>query len=991
MATKQNKNKKDAPVKPAANHKPTNKKKGGKDKQSGGFSEQFMPYILGALGFVFALFFIMNAVSYGKTPDEHLIGPIGYGFCKFFFGLFGWAAFLIPVLFFYLTAFWRKNCRENTVILRVVLSAVLMVLLSSVVHVFVCSGDEAMAVLDIPMLFETGAVYQSGGVVGGIIGLGLYLGLKPVGTIIVSVVVFPLLVMLLVGVTPAYVAEKIKEMSGDGSGKRSKAPKKKKGDQLEDKSRRTPKRTVAEDEDDAYDDSDDSDDRDDSDDSDGDQDDGDDGYVTPRRSTRRDDRDSRDSSNRDKKDGKRVAVDTETGEVLDEDDEDDDNGVAPVPPRPPRRVYTAEDTVGEDDRKDGKEHTDNGAEDGDGGDSSSGEFYMPARRRNQGDRKDRRDDRGAVEDEDGFFSDDDHHGTETVEVDLEGEDDLHIPPRRPVGDDDRRDHDREKMVVLIREQDRTPVHNTVDNQVDGLADEEIVLPSGTGEASAEEKSEYSFPPIDLLTKGSDRYEADEEEIARNTETLREVLESFHIRVKEVACSCGPTITRFEVKPDQGVRVRSIANLVDDIALGLAKSGVRIDAPIPGKAAVGIEVPTEHPATVYLRNLIESPEFRNHKSRIAACLGADVSGRPVIFDINKMPHLLVAGATGMGKSVCINSIIMSILYKATPDEVKLILIDPKKVEFTMYRDLPHLYAPIVSDPKKAAGCLNSAVNEMERRFELIEEEGVRNIAGYNEVIADDPTKQPMPRIVIIIDEFADLMMTASQEVETAVCRLAQKARAAGIHIIIGTQRPSVDVITGLIKANIPSRIAFTVASSRDSMTILDMGGAEKLIGRGDMLYAPVGASKPMRVQGTFVSDGEVERVVTYIKENNNRVAFDENFVKDIELEAAKCGAGKKKGGDMAAGDFDALGGGDDSDEKMFWAAVEVAVEDKQISTSLLQRRLRIGFGKASRYIDRMEEMGFVTAKDGAKPRKTLITPQDLAEIRVSGRTETPPAE
>ena len=523
----------------------------------------------------------------------------------------------------------------------------------------------------------------------------------------------------------------------------------------------------------------------------------------------------------------------------------------------------------------------------------------------------------------------------------------------------------------------------------GLSEEEVVISSAHTEEELEEAEpakEYVFPPVDLLTKGSSRYEANDAEIAENTQVLREVLESFHIRVREISCSCGPTITRFEVKPDSGIRVRSIANLVDDIAMGLAKAGVRIEAPIPGKAAVGIEVPNADPSTVYFRNILETPEFRNHKSRIASCLGADVSGRPVILDINKMPHLLVAGTTGSGKSVCINSIIMSILYKAKPDEVKLILIDPKKVEFAVYRDLPHLYCPLISDPKKAAGALNSAVNEMERRFELIEEVGVRNLAGYNEVTAGDPERPPMPQMIIIIDELADLMMTASNEVETAICRLAQKARAAGIHLILGTQRPSTDVITGLIKANIPSRIAFTVTQSIDSRIIIDTVGAEKLIGRGDMLYSPVGTTKPLRVQGTFVSDGEVERVVTFIKEHNEKGEFDESFTRQIEIEAAKCAAGKKKGEQMSIEDFDGLGGGGrkDNEDPKFWEALDVAVGKEKIGTSALQRALNLGYGRAAKIIDRMEELGFVGPDPGTKQgRRVIITKQQLMEYRANG--------
>ena len=522
-----------------------------------------------------------------------------------------------------------------------------------------------------------------------------------------------------------------------------------------------------------------------------------------------------------------------------------------------------------------------------------------------------------------------------------------------------------------------------EDDADAMLDELLIDDEGAEDApTAEAENVYVFPTTDMLAAGNASYHTSEEEVAANTEVLRQTLEDFHIRVKEVTCSTGPTVTRYEIKPEAGVRVRAIANLVDDIALGLAKSGVRIEAPIPGKAAVGIEVPNDKPATVYLRNLLESPEFVNHKSKVAVCLGADVSGKPVVFDIEKMPHLLVAGATGMGKSVCINCLVMSLLYKARPDEVKLIMVDPKKVEFTMYRDIPHLYCPIVSDPKKAAGALASAVAEMERRFSLIEEVGVRNITGYNEITKDDPEKEYMPRIVIIIDELADLMMTAPDDVETCICRLAQKARAAGIHIIIGTQRPSVDVVTGLIKANIPSRIAFTVSSQVDSRTIIDVAGAEKLIGRGDMLYAPVGSAKPQRVQGAFVADGEVERVVTFVKTQNGSAKYNDNFTKQIEEEAAKCGTGGKKGSGGSDGD---MGGGDGDDEKL-WEAVEVVVTEGKASTSMLQRYLKVGYGRAAGLLDRMEELGFISAQDGNKPRKVLVTKADLDELRVNGKLD-----
>ncbi len=515
-----------------------------------------------------------------------------------------------------------------------------------------------------------------------------------------------------------------------------------------------------------------------------------------------------------------------------------------------------------------------------------------------------------------------------------------------------------------------------------LSDVAGVTPEqGAEEEEAQEPERpYVFPPMDLMIKNpSEEQEDYTEELQENARQLLDTLKSFRINIKAIDYSRGPTITRYELRPEAGVRVRSIANLVDDIALSLATSGVRIEAPIPGKPAVGIEVPNRKRATVYLRDLIDNSQFTDAKSKLTASLGMDVGGNPIYFDITKMPHMIIAGATGMGKSVCINSIIISILYKAKPDEVKLILIDPKKVEFNLYKDIPHLYAPIVSAPKKAAGALASAVAEMERRFELIEEVGVRDINSYNAATENDPYKEKMPHMVIIIDELADLMMTAPDDVEASICRLAQKARAAGIHIIIGTQRPSVDVITGLIKANIPSRIACTVASQVDSRTIIDIAGAEKLIGRGDMLFAPVGAAKPLRVQGAFVTENEVESICTFIRENNNKARYNSEFINRIEEEAAKCGAKKGSGAEaMAAGGSDGEGG-----DSKFREAVKLAVEEGKISTSLMQRRLGVGYGRAAKIIDTMEQMGYVSKPDGNKPRRVLLSAEEYSQRLTDG--------
>ncbi|MBR5314662.1 MAG: DUF87 domain-containing protein [Clostridia bacterium] len=483
--------------------------------------------------------------------------------------------------------------------------------------------------------------------------------------------------------------------------------------------------------------------------------------------------------------------------------------------------------------------------------------------------------------------------------------------------------------------------------------------------------EYVFPPLSFLPSASNVNNEDISEEMRSTaHKLVETLRSFKVKTQIHHISRGPSITRYELTPEEGVRVRTIANLVDDISLSLATSGVRIEAPIPGKAAVGIEVPNKNVSIVHLKELLDNQLFINAKSRVTVALGMDVAGTPIYVDIAKMPHLLIAGATGMGKSVCINSMIVSLLYKATPDEVKLILIDPKKVELSMYNGLPHLLIPVVTDPKKAAGSLHWAVTEMDRRFELIEEVGVRDVASYNRITKDDPDKEFLPQIILVIDELADLMMTAPKEVEDAICRIAQKARAAGMHLVIGTQRPSVDVVTGLIKANGPSRIAFTMASQVDSRTIIDIAGAEKLIGRGDMLYAPVGFSKPARVQGAFVTDVEIEKIVNFIKETSGVSSYDASVIEKIEKEALRCGENK---GDALGDD------GDEGEDPLLRAAIELAIESGKISTSLLQRRLSVGYGRAAKLIDKMQTKGIVSPPEGQKPRTVLITREEYLEM------------
>ncbi len=500
---------------------------------------------------------------------------------------------------------------------------------------------------------------------------------------------------------------------------------------------------------------------------------------------------------------------------------------------------------------------------------------------------------------------------------------------------------------------------------------------------------YVFPPVSYLQPGEPITAENRAELEQSSMALAQTLRSFHVNIEDAPrYSCGPTVTRYEVTPAAGVRVRTITNLADDIALALRSSGgVRIEAPIPGTNSVGIEIPNRTRSTIYLRELIESKAFTSSQSKLTACLGSGIAGEPLIFDIAKMPHLLIAGTTGSGKSVCINCIVMSLLYKATPKDVRLIMIDPKKVEFSIYKNIPHLMAPVVTTPKDAAGALQAAVEEMEHRFELFEQVGVRDIKGYNNATKDDPDMPQLPYIVIIIDELADLMMTARDEVETAICRIAQKARAAGMHLIIGTQRPSADVVTGLIKANVPSRIAFAVKSQVDSRVILDHIGAESLTGRGDMLFVPIGSMRDTRVQGAFVDDKEVERICEFIRATNGTAEYDEKFISKLKELAAQCGNKGRSGGDFvpSAGED-----GDKGSDNKYADAVRIAIEEKRISTSLLQRKLEIGYSRAAKLIDRMQAEGYVSPPDGSKPRTILITAEEYMEKFIdnpSGGEET----
>ena len=491
-----------------------------------------------------------------------------------------------------------------------------------------------------------------------------------------------------------------------------------------------------------------------------------------------------------------------------------------------------------------------------------------------------------------------------------------------------------------------------------------------------EDQNYEFPPISFLNEGQVTAKNSKKAIADTASKLQRTLHSFGVAAKVENVSVGPTITRYELKPAEGVRVSKIANLSDDIALNLAAETIRIEAPIPGKQAVGIEIPNKEKNMVSLREIIEDEKFQSAKSKLAFAVGKDAAGETIVTDIAKMPHVLIAGSTGSGKSVCINTLITSIIYKAKPSEVKLVMVDPKVVELSVYNGIPHLLIPVVTDPRKAAGALAWAVQEMVNRYHLFAEKNVRDISGYNDALEKEGVEEKLPQIVIIIDELADLMMVAAKDVEDAICRLAQMARAAGMHLVIATQRPSVDVITGVIKANIASRIAFAVTSGVDSRIILDSIGAEKLLGKGDMLFYPSGAMKPQRVQGAFISDSEVEKIVTFLKDNGGPT-YSEDVLEKIE---------KANSSDMEM-DKD----NDDDTDELLMEAIQMCVDMGQASASALQRRFKIGYTRAGRIIDQMEERGIISGYEGSKPRKVLVTKERWEELKMAkppqGQAET----
>ena len=848
-------------------------------------SEKIIHQIVPYVWYVFALFLLvcfLTRDAFGLSGDRNILGNIGEWLYRLLAGMFGVGAYLFVPAAVYFGILWKKlvdrripiTKKLNLSLTGALIMSGCLILLSSMLFEVIFDGINRVD--DFPGFVELFNLHglnvaAGGGVIGGSLGWLCYLGLKPVGSIILLIPIMIVLVIFLCGLTPNNVANMIKARHKLNAERRREA----------DRLRREAEAERA----DEY-----------------------------RRKQLEFDGDDTDDVAKDRDTGKKhrgfIHI---TKRVSEEPDVSDTQDVFDDV------IKNAEDESGEEISDIRDEQTDDKAEP--------------------------------------------DHGSEIKDLDP----DNFTLDNVFNSEEDKKPTDEELAAGQVMADDEDDFFFAGGATTDETPEEE-----GDDIPDEPEKPSYNPPPIDLLIEDKTSKTDLSESIAETKKKLRDTLESFDIGVKDIGYSIGPTITRYEVVPEAGVRVRAISNLVDDIAMNLATVGVRIEAPIPNKPAVGVEVPNAVQAIVHLRSLIDTDAFRN-ASPLTVALGQDVAGKNVYFDIKKMPHMIIAGTTGSGKSVCINCIVCSLLYKNPPDKVKLIMIDPKKVEFSIYQHIPHLYCPIISDPRKAAGALASAVAEMERRYTIIEDVGVREIDAYNKMTANDPDREYLPKLIIVIDELADLMMMAKNDVEQFITRIAQKARAVGIHLIIGTQRPAVDVITGLIKANVPSRIACTVKSQVDSRTIIDIAGAEKLIGHGDMLFSPVGLSKPMRVQGAFLEDKEVADVVDYIKENNDPVEYNSAFMDSMEAAAANVGEKKIGGAALDAADMN-----DDGSDVKFRQAVEIAVNEGKISTSLLQRKLSIGYGKAAKIIDQMYEMGYVSEADGNKPRRILITKQEFYE-------------
>ncbi len=929
---------------------------------------RMQPYVVLFVGALLAIMLLLSIVMGGDSVETHPFRWVGFHVERLLFGLLGYGTFLLPLMMVYLSVQHIREGQSYRSGGRGALAAGITVLFPAIIHTCMIeagSADGALNTLNIKQLYSLGADKQGGGVVAGLLGTLLERGLGVIATLIIGIVLLLVAVALLLGITPANIkfwwlawSEARQERLDREAYEREQAEKEQRK-LAASTARRKP--ALPKDEDDDL------------------------MMLAPAPARAKAERDSerrrnealREAERSDKREGRRSAstFDDEKEEYLDpmsallsggkrrtKKEREDEIVATPetVFPDPEPSISNPIEYVNDLTTEEIEEMERSYAQANAPVASVVPLEYEPEEE----------------EEREPFVA-----YPERAEIEVD-DTPLSTEGTAPEQTEDYQggfDYSMESSEETETD-DGVETIGGVAVKIEKLSDEERERGEKIAEPEEEEYKPrpYTYPRVDLLNEPKPHNALKDQEIRAKMQKLNATLTNFKVRVDGISYVCGPAVTRYEVRPAPGVRVRSIANLADDIAMSLAAKSIRIEAPIPGKEAVGIEVPNTTRETVFLRRLIDSDEFRSRPSKLTACLGEDVAGNPILFDIVKMPHLLVAGTTGSGKSVCINDFIMSLVFKSTPQEVKIILIDPKQVEFTVYKDLPHLMAPIVCDPKRAAAVLNLAVLEMEKRFQMIRDVQARNIEGYNAATENDRYEHPyMPHMVIIIDELADLMMQAKDEVETSIVRLAQKARAAGMHLIIGTQRPSVDVITGLIKANVPSRIACTVVSQVDSRTILDVAGAEKLLGMGDMLYAPVGSPKPLRVQGAFVSDGEVERIVEFIKRNNDPVRYDQEFMDNIDREAAMIGTKRQPGGDD-----DDEGESPDGMDPKFYEALRIALDNKRISTSLLQRMLSIGYGRAAKIIDQMERMGFVGPAVGNKPREIRITEQGYAELMMN---------
>ncbi len=899
---------------------------------------QFMPYILALI----ALFLIISFFVADST------GFVGGFLKKSMLGLFSYGAYIIPILLLCGAIFWKRDVASGLLVYKFSFSLACVTFISVLVNAFARHGENAIPETFSPItLFNNGCERIGGGIMGGLVGNVLLKGFGFAGTLIFSIALLLLFGIFLFGMTPnmlaVYIITAFREWRSNL------------GSRMED-SKNEREKMLAE--------------------------------YEAKRSRELEMRRMAEAAMQNGNAAKNVRqapANTRRRKVNDALDEDYDSGDSYVDEsvdipfdmgepqsEPPIDEAIFDEVLAETNAKLG-----NMVESDAPPFNIDGEDHIDARNASRSGSREKVEPLPKTSSQIlTRMEEDEAVSLEKIfaEPSSELEDDI---PEPGVSTDDVITSAEIDLMVEKSRLEVQPIILKGDEADD--ADEDAEIDSGKLKMQAVKPEppapDYLFPPISLLKMNLEHTTTDMSgEIQQTATKLVETLRSFNVKTKIVNVSRGPTVTRYELQPEVGTKVRSIVNLVDDIALHLATSGVRIEAPIPGKEAVGIEVPNRNTSTVYIRELLENSAFKQNSSKVITSLGMDVAGNPVYLDVAKMPHLLIAGTTGSGKSVCINALIISMLYKARPDEVKFIMIDPKKVELNVYNGIPHLLVPVVSDPKKAAGSLHWAVTEMERRYELIEGAGVRNLKGYNQSIANDPTAEQLPQIVIIIDELADLMMMARDDVEESICRIAQKARAAGMHLILGTQRPTVDVVTGLIKANVPSRIAFTTFSQMDSRTIIDTVGAEKLIGRGDMLYSPIGSVKPTRVQGCFVSDDEVEEVTSFIKANYGVRDYDQSVIDTIEREAQLCG--NKKATVSGDGDIEANDG-----DPMLRPAISLAVESGKISTSLIQRRLQLGYGRAAKLIDTMEDMGIVGPAQGQKPREVLISKHDYMEMEL----------